>query len=218
MFCKHCHVEVEGQSRTCPLCHKPFNDNEFFPIVKSTRKMKTTFTLVYLISALVFSVLCLLVNLLVVTGVLWSVAVVGVLVYIFVLISGTIFSTKHTASKIFLQTIALAVLTGFLQTLTPATKWAANYAVPIILLLGGIFLGITSLAIRRSGSYLLCMIFVAAIGLIPIVYSLIAKEIVLWPSIACAAVCGAILISGILWDIISGKKLILGELKRKFHI
>ncbi|HKL93792.1 MAG TPA: DUF6320 domain-containing protein [Clostridia bacterium] len=218
MFCKHCNVEIEGATRTCPLCHQQLDGKEYFPIVKTTRRLKTTFTLVYSICALIVAVICLLINIFVPTKIFWSVAVVGVLLYTYILVAGTIFSKKHNASKIFLQTIAVAVLSGFLQTLTPEIKWAANYAVPLILLIGGLLLGITSLAIKRAGTYVFCMTLVAVTGLIPIVYSVIEKESILWPSIACAAVCGVILIVAVITEIFSKRGLIREEIKRKFHI
>ncbi|MDD4839574.1 MAG: DUF6320 domain-containing protein [Clostridia bacterium] len=219
MYCKECGVEIEGAARNCPLCHKSLDDSQIFPDVKSTRRLNNaTFSLIYLSCFLAIGVLCLLLNILLTGEPWWSLGVVGVLIYGYVLVAGTILSKRHTATKLFLQTIAVALLTLFLQNLTPNIKWAANYAIPIVLLLGSVTLGVTSLVFKRAGSYIFFLLFIAFSGLIPITYSLISQESVLWPSIACAAGCGGILLVILFWNIFAGKGLLKGELKRKFHI
>jgi hypothetical protein len=218
MFCKECGVKIEEAAVNCPLCHKPLGTRSIFPHVKFTRRKRTaSFPLIYLICTLLASIACLLLNIFVFKYAWWSVSVLGVLLYVYVLVAGTIMSQKHTASKIFLQVIAIAVLAVLLEHLTPDFKWAGLYAVPAVLLLGGIILGICALVAKRPGTYVFCLIFVAIAGVIPVLILLGEQEEVLWPSIACAAGCGTMLIATLIWGLLNGKPLVRGELKRKFH-
>ncbi len=219
MFCKNCKVEIEDSSRVCPLCHAPLDGkDEIFPVVKRTkRKQIITFSQIFWVVALMAIIPCLAVNFALKQEVLWSVAIVGVFIYLYVLIAMTFFSKSHVATKILILTLALAILTGCLQGLTPTVTWAANYAVPIVIMVGAIQLGIASIVSKKTGNFLFSLFFVSLSGLIPIIYTLAGKEPMLIPSIVCASVCGFELLVLLIWGLTGGKEIILSEIKRKFN-
>ncbi|NLZ25284.1 MAG: hypothetical protein GX891_02355 [Clostridiales bacterium] len=220
MYCKHCEVEIEGAARLCPLCHRPLDgEAALFPVVIKSKKLsKVTFTATYLIAALIIAVVCLIVNLVLGHKILWSVAVVGLLIYLYILFAWTLFSQRHTATKIFVQTLGLAVMVALMQQLSPEVKWSLNYVVPFIMMLGGILLAIIAFAAKKAGSYIFNLLLVMITGLIPLVYNLIVKEATLWPSIVCVSVCGALFLVHIIISAGNAKNIIIEEIKRKFHL
>lgn len=219
MYCKHCNVEIEGNARVCPLCHKPLDGDDLaFPIIKKTkRKINVTFGLVYIIIALAVSVVCLAVNFLLPHKLLWSLTVIALLAYFFIVFQ-TVFSKRNAAVKIFLQILFLVLVAYGLEKLSPDVRWAANYAVPIIILLGGLLLMILSLAVKKAGPFILNLIFVAILGLLPVIYNLIVKTHVWIPTIICACGSGGMLLFAVLYGIFSEKGILKEEIKRKFHL
>ena len=219
MYCKNCDVEIEGSCRVCPLCHRPLDgDDLVFPIIKKTkRKNNVTFGLIYIIIALAASVTCLTINLVLPHRLLWSLSVIALLAYFFVVFE-TVFSKRNAAVKIFFQILFLVIVAHGLEELSPNVKWAANYAVPIIILLGGVLLMILSLAVKSAGPFILNLLGVAFLGLVPVVYNLIVKTHVWVPTIVCASGSGALLIFAVLYGIFSGKGVLKEEIKRKFHL
>lgn len=219
MYCKNCNVEIEGTSRVCPLCHQCLDgDDQTFPIVKRTKKRQVvTYTQIYLILFTLISIPCLVVNLVLDSNLLWSLAVIGSLMYLYLFI-GTIFFTKsHIASKIFVLIASLALFAGLLQNLTPTVNWATIYVVPFIIIVGVITQGIFALVSKKPGTFLFSLIFSAIAGVIPIAYTLPLNEKILWPSISCASICGFVLILLLMWSCAYGKGIIWSEIKRKFH-
>lgn len=218
MVCKHCNIEIENPRINCPLCHKPLQEGELFPDVKTTKKRKSvTFSLIYLITMLFVSIACFIVNIYLEPEVKWSVSVLGVLLYGYILIAGTIISRRHIGFKILVQIIAIAALAAFIEYSTPNIKWT-HYAVPGILCVGGIILGTFSLIAKKPGTYALCLLCVVLAGFGPLIYALSVDNIVLWPSIACASGCLAMFIAVIIFSLATKKPFITGELKRKFHV
>lgn len=232
MRCKYCNVEIGCKTKICPLCHEKLeydNDEEAatlaqaYPAKVKTKKKRRRISAssLYLSIAVTLFVLSIPINLLVTPEIYWF-GLVGIIgVYGFVLVRNTVLSNNSIGVKIFWQClwmfIVLVVVNEILSRQLPQLTgaWVWNYGLPTILLVSTLVVGIyTAIAFRFWNDVIVDAICVAIVGFLPVI--LYAFKVVDEPamSIACACVSSVVIIfCGIL-----GRKSLISEFRKRFHV
>ena len=146
-YCVNCGVELEASLKECPLCHTPvMNPRELgketpsspYPVDKGQVEVVKRKDLGILITVVLSatSVTCLLLNLLVFDASLWSLAVIGSCLCLFVFSFPAIFYVK---TPIYLSLLAdgasLAVYLFMISFLSYSNVWFWHLGLPIVVLL-----------------------------------------------------------------------------------
>ena len=93
--------------------------------------------------------------------------------------------------------------------------WIYEFALPAIILVSTIAIAIYLLVnIGTAKNYLFSLFILAVLGILPIFIVLFTDAYYIWPSIVAAITSASILLT----TIIAGRKTLLAEFKRKFHL
>lgn len=144
-YCVNCGVELDKTAKACALCNTPvlnpnqpvdFHGRMPFPKEKGQvedvkrKDMGILLTTVVLATA----VTCGLLNAFVFTGPLWSLAVIGVCVLLWViLIPVAIFPRQHVYVSILFDGVAVAVYLYMLSFLAGSEAWLWGLGIPIVI-------------------------------------------------------------------------------------
>lgn len=231
MRCKYCNIEVGCKAKVCPLCHEKLVDdnqqNTALPLAypqkvgRKKERRRLSPSSIYLSIAVSIFVLCIPINILVTPEIYWF-AIVGIVgVYGLVLVRNTILSNNSIGIKIFWQCLwamcVLLVVDYILQKQIPELTgaWVWDYGLPTIMLASVLVVGIyTPIAFRFWKDVIVDAIGVSTLGYLPII--LYAVNVIQKPamSIVCACVASVIIIfCGIL-----GRKSLVSEFKKRFHV
>lgn len=179
-YCVNCGVELQAGARKCPLCDTPvYNPRELekvkeaqepFPQEKGQvetvkrKDMGVLMTTVLLATAVVCGIL----NAFSFQGVLWSLAVGGVCVVLWViLIPVVIFEKQPIYISLLLDGVAIAAYLYMLTYLTGSNQWFLGLGLPITVLVTGIVELFTLCVKRLPSSFLAtCLEVFTAIGLL----------------------------------------------------
>lgn len=209
-YCVNCGVELEASLSSCPLCHTPvINPNEIasekkmspYPteigqVDKVRRKDLAILTSVVLIAT---SLSCLLLNLFVFSGNMWSLFVIGICIILYVLMAPVIIYSKF---PIYIYLLLDGIAVGFFLYLitfnTPRNDWFFKLALPIIVLIT-ILIEIFALLLHSlpfsfisTGLYLFVEIALLCIGLELLIQHYIGVPGHLTWSAVVLTVCGVI--------------------------
>ena len=234
MRCKYCNIDVACSSKICPLCHekliipdsldltyeppKAYPDKQK-PVRKAKKKLSVT--RLYISIALTVFLLSVPINLLTTPNIYWF-AIVGVLgIYGFILEANTILSNNGIGIKIFWQGVGiLAVLLTInylLDKQAPeySPTWVWDYGLPAILIVASITTGIyTAIALKSFSSAVIDTLIISALGYVPMI--LYACKVIAHPALAIASTCVSTII--IIFVCILGRKILISEFKKKFHV
>lgn len=239
MRCKYCNIEIACKSKICPLCHEKIHLNENVDLpVEETQELKNVYppkkrekvpvkkrllspTSIYLSVALAIFVICLVINLRITPTIYWFACVGAVLVYGLILTKHTILSNNSIGIKIFWQAMAVFAILLALNYIIKdqisdyVPHWIWDFGLPIILTVSTTVAGIyTSIAFHKWHSVILDALAVSSLGFIPII--LYGCGVVHNPitSIICACLSSvAIILCSIL-----GRRTLISEFKKKFHV
>lgn len=229
MHCKNCGVEVDFDTKICPICHEKLSKPTDAPLpsvypprkTRATTKFKPSFNTVYLSLALVVFVVCLFLNLTLTPQIKWIYLAGGLLLYGFLLIHNTILSANSVGVKAFVQSVMLFLLLYLgeviVKDIRPDTSsfWVLDIGLPVLISLSLIAVCISTVFVyRQKKALLLDIIWLSLIGYIPII--LFACKEISNPiaSIVCASLSTALII---VTSIVFRKQL-KDELMRYFHI
>ena len=143
-YCVNCGVELEASLKACPLCNTPVinpnqpqtaNDAAPYPAsrgqVEVVKRKDLGLLLSVVLSATSFT--CLLLNLLVFQGSLWSFLAIGVCICLFVFAFPAVIYTK---TPIYLSLLADGIAVGIylylITYLTSSANWFWHLALPIV--------------------------------------------------------------------------------------
>ena len=234
MRCKYCNIDVACESKICPLCHEklslpdnlnlPYEMPKAYPDKQKTpirQKRRLSITKLYISIALTLFILSVPINLLTTPQLYWFAIVGALAIYGYILISNTILSNNGIGIKIFWQGVGiLAVLLTInylIDTQAPqySTSWVWDYGLPAILIIASITTGIyTAIVYKYWSSSVLDTLIISALGYIPLILyfcKAIATPVL---AIVCACVStGIIIICCIL-----GRRSLISEFKKKFHV
>ena len=234
MRCKYCNIDVACDSKICPLCHEKliipdgldltYEPQKAYPDKQKPErkaKKKLSITRLYISIALTVFLLSVPINLLTTPNIYWF-AVIGVLgIYGFILEANTILSNNGIGIKIFWQGVGiLAVLLTInylLDKQAPeySPTWVWDYGLPAILIVASITTGIyTAIALKYFSSAVIDTLIISALGYVPMI--LYACKVIAHPALAIASTCVSTII--IIFVCILGRKILISELKKKFHV
>lgn len=229
--CVKCNIDVDTNRMTCPLCRDVLIEvaSKKEPVcayvgyAPKKEKFHMTRKIFLFLSFIVCSV-CAIINFLTYKGTMWSLVVVVGILYLWVLVKGTIISRRNIALKLVLQSLAIGLLLLSIQLLTPSVHWLVPYALPFVMI--GTILSVTILIFiktMRYKDYMLYLIAVALVGMLPLILSFIKNvkplfilngKLVIWPSIA-SAIYACFTIVGMF---MFGDRATKDEFKKRFHI
>lgn len=143
-YCVNCGVKLEASLKECPLCSTPIiNPNQPYPITASSpypaskgqvevvKRKDLGILLSVVLSAT--SITCLLLNLLVFTGTLWSFLAIGVCICLFFFAFPAVIYTK---TPIYLSLLADGIAVGLylylITYLTTTAEWFWQLGLPIV--------------------------------------------------------------------------------------
>lgn len=145
-YCVNCGVELHESAKACPLCDTPVvNPNELqrvdeptpFPTEKGQVEVVKRKDLGILLTTVVLAtaVTCGLLNMYVFPGKLWSLAVIGVCVILWVIMIPAVIYTKQSIyTSILFDGLAVAVYLHMLTYLTDSNEWFFGLGLPIVVL------------------------------------------------------------------------------------
>jgi hypothetical protein len=239
MRCKYCNIQIGCKSKICPLCHEklhidpnldlPLEGSEDIKSAYPTKKKEKipvkkrllTPGSIYLSIALALFIICVAINLRLTPTIYWFSFVGAVLVYGLILTKHTILSNNSIGIKIFWQAVAiLAILIALNYLLKDQIShyidnWVWDLGLPVILTVSTLVVGIyTAIAFHKWHSVIIDALAVSALGFIPVI--LFACKIVQNPvmSIICACLSSV----GIIFCGILGRRTLISEFKKKFHV
>ncbi len=209
-YCVNCGVELEASLASCPLCHTPvINPNEFprkreagpYPTEKGqvdkVRRKDLAILTTVVLGATALS--CLLLNLFVFPGTMWSLYVIGICLILFVLMAPVIIYSKF---PIYIYLLLDGIAVGFFLYLvtfnTQGNDWFFKLALPIIVLITilveilALLLHALPVSFISTGLYIFVEIAVFCIGLELLIehYAGSPKHLV-WSAVV-LTVCGVI--------------------------
>lgn len=220
-YCESCKVSVDNPVQRCPLCYgmlTPKDNQPEFPSYPALLQKAERYNLIYralIALSLAVSVTCLTINLLTNRSVLWSLIVIGNILYMWVAISTAVRSRSKLGFNVMIQAISLAFLLVIIDWLSGHSNWALNYVVPFVFITATF--SITMIIIVRRmdlRSFILYFFLTALIGFIPLLLMAVGQVTVLWPSLASALYSGLSLIGLFIFADRTTKQ----ELKKRFHL
>lgn len=226
-YCDECRIDIPDLQTSCPLCHKSLAAAEgqeigkaypeFEPRKRRDRKLFKTLSKTALL--LIFS--SAIINMMIASQTLWSAIFSAFVLYFWLLGFLTFKRAAHPGLKLMAHAIAFPLLLVVINTFASNTKtftrvsWAVSYAMPIILIC--FILVINLLMYRRRQNmrnYLLYQLSLCVIGFVPLILVLSGVAKPIQPSIV-AASCSFLSILALL---VFSRKIVIGELGRKFHV
>lgn len=178
-YCVNCGVELDGALKECPLCNTPvINPRELsrqktsspFPEEKGAVETIRRKDLGILTSSILAAtaVACGVLNLLVFTGVAWSLAVIGACLLVWVMMVPLVIDSRQPIYlSLLLDGVAVGLYLFMLSFLTADQEWMWGLGIPIVVL-GTIIVELVTICIRKlPSSFLTNSLYVVnAVGLL----------------------------------------------------
>lgn len=220
--CERCNVNVNTEFDTCPLCFRELTDVEGKKsrdlykqkVDKPKNKHRELMIKIFLFLSLIATVACLLVNLLTKVLPLWSLLVVQVIIYCWILVCHTILSDRGILGKILLQVISIFGLLWTCEWIAEGGKWMIDYVCPSIAIVISVVMFILAQTIKNHKGVLSFFIMTIILILLTGSFLLFGATTFNLLNIIALSTEGICLVGIILF---SGKALKI-ELSKKFHV
>ena len=182
-YCVNCGVELDASATKCPLCDTPVYNPKApepstqpspFPKEKGQGEVVKRKDLVVLLTVIVLAtaVTCGLLNALVFRSSLWSLAVIGVFLVLWVImIPGVIYTRQPVYLSILLDGVAVIVYLYLLTYLTGQSGWFYGLGIPVVLLVIAVVEAVTfcirklPMSFLTGALYLISGVAVLCVGL-----------------------------------------------------
>lgn len=206
-YCVNCGVELHESAKVCPLCDTPVvNPNEVYreehltpyPTEKGQVEMVKRKDLGILLTtvALATAITCGLLNIYVFPGRLWSLAVIGVCVILWVIMIPAVIYTKQSVyTSILFDGLSVAVYLYMLTFLANSDKWFFGLGLPIVVLVT-VLVEAFALAVRKLpysiltvALYFFTAVILLCTGLELLIDNYLGKELALGWSALVGTVC-----------------------------
>lgn len=236
-YCKACNVSVNTDSQKCPLCSlvlapvkeadvdgsgmagpmdngcKNGSQYPFFETVK-VRRYHFLFRLFLFLSVAAGST-SLLVNILTYSGVLWSLMVLGTILFLWITVAYPIYQKKNIGYIIIIHTISVCVFISIIEAVTCTQGWGLDFAIPFLLVTAT--LAITLIIILKRlkwREYSVYQITMVLLGFLPVILCISGLIKTIWPSVL-SAFYSFLTFTGML---IFADKKYENELIKRFHL
>lgn len=219
LYCKSCRVWVAGVHQRCPLCGGNLSGKReeapSYPELPENRSF--TKRLIQIISgaALTAAIICVAVNLLVPTGIWWSLfAVLGLGCGWLWVVVGIVKKAK-LLNNIVWQLVLISGVAFLWDWLTGWRGWSVDYVFPSVCIGAMLAVIILSRVLRMPDrDYMIHLILCAVLGVVPLVFLFTGVLGVIAPSVICTAA-SLIVIS---LQLIFNWKAMYREIHKKLHL
>lgn len=208
-YCEKCSVKVNTSMQKCPLCsmllteYSAANADEIVctcqpphaaediskypePEEGHGRRYNFVFRFILFISVVVAST-SLLINLLTYSGNLWSLYVVGTLLYAWIAVAYPLFSKKKIGRIIVLNSIVTSIYVFALELATKTKGWGLTYVTPFIFIAATLMITfIIFLKRLKWREYTIYQTIMVIMGFLPVVFCLTGLVTSVLPSILSA--------------------------------
>lgn len=222
--CDSCHISINTENTTCPLCGTGLTaqeetaystpDNCYPNFNKELATYNFVVRLLLFVSLLGCGV-SVLINLLTNTSFLWCLIVVAAVVYAWLVVPALLRQGFNFGLQSLLQAFSASALCIALDFIIGYSGWSFTYVVPSIITLCIISVDLLSLFYRtRYSQYVLYQIIVGILGFVPLVLYLtgVANVFILAIIPACLG------LASVLACLVFGDKTVKNEFKRRFHV
>lgn len=217
--CTEC--EIVTAEHTCPLCHKVLSEDfsreesRAYPVYDQQEyKIRARISKLAIIGGILATLICFLVNLIVMPHFLWVFYVAVAVFYLLVSLNHTILSTSHLGGKITAQVISLTILLLVIDGMSGSVQWSVNYVVPFVIIAGILLISIIIIKVRMKWTgYISFLLMMIALGFLPLILYFTGVANILWPSISAASFGAATFIAMLL----IANESFMTQLGRRFH-
>lgn len=223
MYCEHCKVNIECKADRCPLCGQQIvGDKEsflapqqVFPTPKVSKRISTKFSLVYTIISVLATLICIIINFVTNPNFMWSIMVMVCLIYVYYLVRFTFISQGKFNARVLGQALMLTIVFFCVRWFVGGNHWIFITWLPLVYFVSEVLLGAYMIIYKqRARKNIITLITLSIMGVVPTIVAYALNLDVKWPSIAVTAFSLALIVV----ILILGRKLIIGELKRYFHL
>lgn len=236
-YCGKCNVMVNTDSQKCPLCSMVLSDgklqnsdeNNFestlpdacddgakYPKPEINTVDKYNFVLrVFLFISVVIGSTSLLINILTYTGVLWSLYVIGTLLYLWITVAYPLFVKRKIGHIIVINAISTSIYLYSLELATRTNGWGLSYATPFLFIAATLMITLIILIRRlKWREYSTYQTIMVILGFLPVIFCVTGLVTPIWPS-ALSAFYSFLTLAGMF---IFADKKYKNELIRRFHL
>jgi hypothetical protein len=214
-------VNVDNPIDSCPLCFSSLTQKDnnpeqsSYPALLQQAERQSILIRVLVMLSFAVSVVSLTVNILTYNGLLWSLIVIGNVLYIWAAISTAVRKRSRIGFNVLIQVLCLAGLLVIIDVFSGRGNWALNYVVPFLFITATMSITVITIVKRLdTRSFILYFFLIALLGFIPIFLLALDQATVLWPSLVSAIYSGLSLLSLFVFAYRATKQ----ELQKRFHM
>ena len=216
-YCDKCKVSIVGKHDKCPLCQGlvagEVTDN-VFPYVPTIYKKYSLFFRLLIFISLVISSICILIDVMVPTGVNFSIFVVAGFACLILILRVAINRHRNVPKTILWQVVVISILSLLWDYFTGRHGWSITYVIPIICLVGSIDMAIIVNVMKiYITEYIFYFLLTIILGLIPVIFCLTGIVNVYYPSV----ICFFLNLIALMTMFVFAGDLVIEELKRRLH-
>jgi len=219
--CENCRVDVDGALKYCPLCKKQLaehsGENGLYPDVHRKTEIDHRSFMGDLFVFLTFVFICgsIILNLIFWNGVPWFLAVAAPVLYAWILVRVTIFSSMYAGAKAFFQMAGVMGMMLAFDYMGGWYGWSYQVVLPFVLTIGIAYIDFYSW-IHKSywRDNLVYAIFFLGLGLLPLIFYVTGITQAFMPMLI-STIASALTVLGILRFTIRHFN---EEMRKRFHI
>lgn len=208
-YCGKCNVNVNTDSQKCPLCSIVLLDSKIpgydndnpegnltnavgdgakYPKLETDTVNRYNFVFrLFLFISVVIGSSCLLINLLIYSGVLWSLYVIGTMLYIWITVAYPLFVKRKIGHIIVISALSTSIYLYSLELATRTKGWGLSYATPFLFIAATLLITfiifLRRLKWREYSTYQTIMVL---LGFLPVIFCITGLVTPIWPSVLSA--------------------------------
>jgi len=219
-YCDKCRVHLRGSQKFCPLCGGIVSEDEgvseeVFPLIPTIYQEFNLFIRLMILISISIIVISFAVNFIFTRESRWSLLVAAAVACMWVSLFFIIRKRNNIPKTIVWQVVILSILSVLWDRSMGWIGWSLDYVIPAICVGAMIVMAVSAKLLKIGVQDLIIYMFVDGIfGFVPIIFILLGKLSVTFPSVICVAA-SAISLSALI--IFQGDN-IKAELKRRMHI
>lgn len=231
-YCACCKAKIDTKLQKCPLCSMTLSevitqdakdgaitqteDTSKYPASEALSAHKYNLVLRLLIFlSLVISSTCLLINIMTYSGVIWSLYVIGTILYMWITVAYPLFGKLKIGKIIVVNTIATSVYVFSLELATHTKGWGLTYVFPFLLIAATLMITFIILLKRlKWQDYMAYQTIMVVLGFLPVIFCVAGLVTTILPSVL-SAFYSFLTLAGMF---IFADKKYKDELIRRFHL
>lgn len=219
-YCSNCKVDIVGEKCHCPLCQGELSGvaepkSEVYPNIKPPSKPSPLLIKLITFSAIVISVLSVMINMVLPDQSRWSLFVVAGAICAWITSIVTINKRRNVLKCIAQQELIVIPLAFFWDLFTGWRSWSITYVYPSVVVCVCIAMLTLAIILKYPPSdYIVYLVFNSVLGIIPIIFILTKIISNNYASLICVAFSIITLAAILIFEWRSFRQ----EASRKFHL